>query len=57
MTLKNPDLDLIRSILLECGYFGFMIRFGFRQNNAKSVFGFNNPCSHFPKKKKKTHPK
>ena len=21
MNLKNPDLDLIRSILLECGYF------------------------------------
>ena len=26
MNLKNPDLDLIRSILLECGYFAFMIR-------------------------------
>ena len=23
--LKNPDLDLFRSILLECGYFGFMM--------------------------------
>ena len=27
VNLKNLDLDLIPSILLECGYFGYMIRF------------------------------
>ena len=27
VNLKNPDLDLIRSILLECGYFGFVTHF------------------------------
>ena len=27
MNLKNPDLDLIQSVLIECGFFGFMIRF------------------------------
>ena len=26
-SLKNPDLDLIRRIHPECGFYGFMIRF------------------------------
>ena len=26
INLKNPDLDLVRSILLECRYFEFMVR-------------------------------
>ena len=34
MNLKNPDLDLIPSILLECGYFGFMIRLWISPKNA-----------------------
>ena len=35
--LKNPDLDLIRRIHPECGFYGFMIRFWIR----KSGFGFS----------------
>ena len=27
MNLKNPDLDLIRRIHLECGFYGFMTLF------------------------------
>ena len=49
MKLKNPDLDLIRSMLLECGYFGFMIRFWISPKKRKirvwiqeSVFGFSH---------------
>ena len=38
VNLKNPNLDLIRSILLECGYFGFMIRFRIFPKNAPRVF-------------------
>ena len=48
VNLKKPDLDLIRSILLECGYFGFMIRFWILPKKRKihfwiqeSVFGFS----------------
>ena len=48
VNLKNPDLDLIRSILLECGYFGFMIHFWILPKKRKihfwiqeSVFGFS----------------
>ena len=37
MNLKNPDLDLIRRIHPECGFYGFMIRFWIR----KSGFGFS----------------
>ena len=44
MNLKNPDLDLIRSILPECGYFGFMIRFWISPKNTQ------NPFSDFPTK-------
>ena len=47
MNLKNPDLDLIRSILLECGYFGLMIRFWIFAKKRQ------NPFSDFPTK---THP-
>ena len=51
VNLKNSDLDLIRSILLECGYLGFMIRFLISpQKTAKSVFGIKNPFSDFPPK-------
>ena len=44
VNLKNPDLDLIRRIHPECGFYGFMIRFwirisgfGFSPKNAPSV--------------------
>ena len=37
MNVNNQDLDLIRKILRGCGFYGFMIRFGFAPKNAKSV--------------------
>ena len=37
VNLKNPDLDLIRRIHPECGFYGFMIHFSIR----KSGFGFS----------------
>ena len=46
VNLKNPDLDLTRSILLE---YGFWIS----PQKRKIRFGFKNPFSGFPKK---THP-
>ena len=51
MNLKNPDLDLIWRIHLECGFFGFMFRFWILVIKRKSVFGFKNPDSDFPKKR------
>ena len=46
VNLKNPDLDLSQSNLLEWGYFGFMTRFWISpKKNAKSVFVKNNFCS------------
>ena len=52
MNLKNPDLDLIRRIRRECGFYGFMIRFWIcPPKNAKSAFGFGNPDLDFPTKK------
>ena len=42
VNVKNTDLDLIRKILPGCGFYGFMIRFGFAPKNAKSVF--ENTC-------------
>ena len=36
--LENQDL--IRSILLECGYFGFMIRFWILQTEKKRKIRF-----------------
>ena len=49
--VKNPELDLIRSIFLECEYFGFVIRFWIRQKNPINfVFGFEDSFSYFPKK-------
>ena len=54
MNLKNPDLDLIRRIHPERGFYGFMIRFWICPKNAKYVFGFGNPHLDFPKE---THPK
>ena len=47
MNLKDPDLDLIRRIHPECGFYGFMIRFWIR----KSGFGFspkNTPYFNWP---------
>ena len=48
VNLKNPELHLIRSILLECGYFGFIICFWISPKKRKirhwiqeSVFGFS----------------
>ena len=37
VNVKNPELDLIRKILPGCGFYGFMIRFGFAPKKAKSV--------------------
>ena len=51
--LKNPDLDLIRRIHPECGFYRFMIRFWICPKKANSVFGFGNSDLDFPKK---THP-
>ena len=52
MKLKYPDLDLIRRIQPECGFYGFMIRFWICSQKAKSVFGLGNPDLNFPKKRK-----
>ena len=54
VNLKNPDLDLIRRIHPERGFYGFMISFWICPKNAKYVFGFGNSHLDFPKK---THPK
>ena len=35
VNLKNPDLDLIRRIHLECGFYGFMIRFWIRKSGLE----------------------
>ena len=48
VNLKNPDLDFIRRIHQECGFYGLMIRFWIWKS-AKSVFGFGNPDLNFPK--------
>ena len=60
VNLKNPDLDLIRRIHPECGFYEFMIRFWICPKTLKirfwirkSVFGFGNPYLDFPEK---THP-
>ena len=53
MNLKNPDLNLIRRIHPECGFYRFMIRFWICPKKAKSVFGSRNPDLDFPQK---THP-
>ena len=47
VNLKNPDLDLIRRIHPECGFYGFIIRFGFAQKNAptNSVFSSSSEAS------------
>ena len=47
VNLKNPDLDLIRRIHPECGFYGFMIRFWI----WKSRFRFspkNTPYFNWP---------
>ena len=48
VNLKNPDLDLIRRIHPECGFYEFMIRFWICPKTLKirfwirkSVFGFS----------------
>ena len=60
VNLKNPDLDLIRRIHPECGFYKFMIRFWICPKTLKirfcirkSGFGFGNPYLDFPEK---THP-
>ena len=60
VNLKNPDLDLIRRIHPECGFYEFMIRFWICPKTLKirfwirkSGFGFGNPYLDFPEK---THP-
>ena len=52
VNLKKPDLDLIRRIHPECGFYGFMIRFWICAKNAKSVirikvFSKNAPLVEF----------
>ena len=51
VNLKNPDLDLIRRIHPQRGFYGFMIRFWICPKNAKYVFGFGNSHLDFPKKR------
>ena len=58
MNLKNPDLDLIRRIHPECGFYEFMIRFWICPKTLKirfwirkSGFGFGNPYLDFPEKR------
>ena len=60
VNFKNPDLDLIRRIHPECGFYEFMIRFWICPKTLKirfwirkSGFGFGNPYLDFPEK---THP-
>ena len=50
MNLKNPDLDVIRSILLECGYFRFMIRFWISPKKRKIRFWIQESVSGFSQK-------
>ena len=50
VNLKNLDLDLIRRIHPECGFYGFMIRLWICPKNANSVFGFGNTDLDFPPK-------
>ena len=52
VNLKNPDLNLIRRIQPESGFYDPF--FGFAPKNAKSIYGFGNPDLDFPKK---TQPK
>ena len=40
LNLKNPDLDLIRRIHPECGFYGFMVCFWICPKTRNSVFGF-----------------
>ena len=51
VNLKNPNLDLIRKIHPECGFYGFMIRFWICPKNAKSVFRFEIRIWIFPRKR------
>ena len=56
MNRKNPDLELMRRIHPECGFYGLMIRFWIyppppKKKKATSVFGFGNQDLDFPPKK------
>ena len=55
VNLKNQDLDLIRRIHPQCGFYQRIYDpfLDLPNRNAKSVFGFGNPDLDFPKK---THP-
>ena len=55
VNLKNPDLDLIRRIHPECGFYEFMIRFWICPKTLKirfwirkSVFGFSRKNAPLP---------
>ena len=37
VNFKNPDMDLIRRIHPECGFYRFMIRFGFAQKTQNPL--------------------
>ena len=51
VNLKNLNLDLIRRIHPDCGFYKFMIPFQICQKSAKTVFGFGNPDLVFPQKR------
>ena len=52
---KNPDLYLIRSILLECGYFGFIIRFWISPKKPQNLWIPRIRFQIFPKKRTLYH--
>ena len=51
VNLKNADLDLIRSILLECGYFGLMVRFWISPKKRKIRFWIQESVFEFSQQK------
>ena len=51
VNLKNPDVDLIRRIHPECGFYGFMIRFWICPQKCKIRFWIPNSGFGFSQKK------
>ena len=52
VNLKNPDVDLIRRIHPECGFYGFMIRFWICPQKCKIRFWIPNSGFGFSQKKR-----
>ena len=51
LNLKNPDLDLIRRIQPECGFYRFMIRFSIYPQKRKIRYWIRYPDLDLPPKK------